>query len=84
MTSVVVEDVAVLMVNVGGEVFAYADRCPHAGTPLSLGHLEGAVLTCAAHEWMFDCRRGVGITSPGVGLEPFAVWVHEGVIWVRI
>ena len=28
----------------GGDVVAFADRCPHRGCPLTLGHCEGGVL----------------------------------------
>ena len=37
---------------------AFADRCPHRGTPLSQGTLVGTTLTCAAHTWEFDVRTG--------------------------
>ena len=32
----------------GGHVVAFADRCPHRHTPLSLGHCEAGVLQCAS------------------------------------
>ncbi|MDX1486015.1 MAG: Rieske 2Fe-2S domain-containing protein, partial [Alphaproteobacteria bacterium] len=31
-------------------------RCPHRGTPLSLGWVEGDGLRCRYHGWKFDCR----------------------------
>jgi 5,5'-dehydrodivanillate O-demethylase len=32
-----------------------AYRCPHRGTPLSLGWVEGDDLRCRYHGWKFDC-----------------------------
>ena len=41
-----------------GAYQAWADRCPHRGTKLSLGHVLGHVaggrLECAYHGWQFD------------------------------
>ena len=41
-----------------GSVRALADRCPHAGAPLSAGALSGAEVVCAWHGWRFDARTG--------------------------
>jgi phenylpropionate dioxygenase-like ring-hydroxylating dioxygenase large terminal subunit len=38
----------------GGAYQAWADRCPHRGTKLSLGHILGDHLECAYHGWQFD------------------------------
>jgi toluene monooxygenase system ferredoxin subunit len=73
MATVSVDGTAVLLANIGGEVVAYEDRCPHAATPLSRGDLKGNVLTCSAHEWVFDCRTGGGINPAVVCLRRFAV-----------
>ena len=37
-----------------GEVHAVADRCPHRGTQLSAGWVEGDCIRCFYHGWMFD------------------------------
>jgi toluene monooxygenase system ferredoxin subunit len=61
MLGIRIGDRDVLLCNLGGEVFAYEDRCPHLANPLSAGHLHEGVLTCAAHEWVFDLRTGAGV-----------------------
>jgi phenylpropionate dioxygenase-like ring-hydroxylating dioxygenase large terminal subunit len=38
----------------GGAVVVFADRCPHRGTPLSLGCAESGGVRCAYHGWRFD------------------------------
>ncbi len=38
-----------------GAPHVVAYRCPHRGTPLSLGWIEGDSLRCRYHGWKFDC-----------------------------
>ena len=56
--AVEVEGQPVCVVRVAEGVFAFDDVCPHRGTPLSLGRLEGTTLTCSAHTWEFDVTSG--------------------------
>ena len=37
-----------------GNYQAWADRCPHRGTKLSIGRVDGGRLECAYHGWQFD------------------------------
>lgn len=57
-TAVEVNGDPVCVVRVGDGVFAFDDVCPHRGTPLSQGSLDGTTLTCAAHTWEFDVTTG--------------------------
>lgn len=72
----------VLLVNVGGQVRAFENRCAHQGIPLSRGRLAAGVLTCAAHEWQYDLATGRCLNPCGVTLRTFAVEVRDGNIWV--
>jgi toluene monooxygenase system ferredoxin subunit len=83
LRAVAVEGVAIVLVNVGGEIRAYDDHCPHSGTPLSNGKLDGEVLTCSAHEWMFDCRLGQGINPASARLCPVPIRIEGDTILVR-
>jgi toluene monooxygenase system ferredoxin subunit len=74
----------VLLANVGGEVRAFEDRCPHLSTPLSDGMLDGNVLMCSAHLWEFDCLTGKGINPTSCGLSAYAVRVEDGTIQVGV
>jgi phenylpropionate dioxygenase-like ring-hydroxylating dioxygenase large terminal subunit len=59
----------------GGEIVAFADRCPHRLSPLSLGHCEGGVLQCAYHGWRFDAGGtcvGIPALGPGATVPPAA------------
>ena len=41
----------IVLANVGGEIRAFEDRCPHLGFQLSEGNVDGRTLTCANHQW---------------------------------
>jgi nitrite reductase/ring-hydroxylating ferredoxin subunit len=56
--SVMVAGEPVCLVRIDDGLFAFDDWCPHRGTPLSQGRLQGTTLTCAAHTWEFDVRTG--------------------------
>ncbi len=73
-------------------VQAWADRCPHRGTRLSLGKVVEGRLECAYHGWQFGaggvCRKVPALPdfSPGAA---YAAQAHEageahGIVWVRL
>ena len=80
-----VDGIDVLFINIKGEVFAYRDKCPHAGTPLSQGLLEDRVLTCSAHLWQFDIvNGGIGVNPKNCRLTGYPVKVEDGKVLVQI
>jgi toluene monooxygenase system ferredoxin subunit len=79
-----VEGRRVLLVNAGGQIRAFEDRCAHQAVPLSQGRLEGDVLTCWAHEWQYDACSGEGLNPLGVRLRRFPVEVRDGAVWVDV
>ncbi len=40
--------------DAGGEVHSWEDRCPHRGTRLTLGTVDGDTVTCRYHGWRYD------------------------------
>ncbi len=43
------------------QLFAWVDRCPHAGAPLRIGRRQGEELTCARHGWVFNLLTGESV-----------------------
>jgi toluene monooxygenase system ferredoxin subunit len=84
MRGVRVGGACVLLVRLGDEIHAYADRCPHLGVRLSEGTLESGVLTCRAHQYQFDAATGAGTNPRNVRLHPYPVSVSNGEITVDI
>ena len=80
LTAVQLGGQKIVLLNVGGEIRAFEDRCPHLSSQLSDGDLEGCTLTCAIHMWEFDALTGMG-TNPGNSqLKAFDTRVREGQI----
>lgn len=50
--------------QVAGELYALADRCPHAGAAVSGGEVEAGVVTCPGHGSRFDVRTGERVRGP--------------------
>jgi 3-phenylpropionate/trans-cinnamate dioxygenase ferredoxin subunit len=54
----------VLLVRLGGVLYALDDLCNHAGCQLSRGRLEGGRVVCPCHLMAFDVRTGAVRTVP--------------------
>jgi toluene monooxygenase system ferredoxin subunit len=70
----------IVLLNVAGEIRAYEDRCPHLGSRLSEGSLDGCALTCAGHLWEFDALTGKGTNPGNCQLTMFGTRVRAGLI----
>jgi toluene monooxygenase system ferredoxin subunit len=84
MRGVILGGVRVLLLDVGGTVHAFEDRCAHMKMPLSSGTLEGGVLTCATHGWRYDASSGRGLNPERVCLRRFRAITRDGDIWVEV
>ena len=75
-----------------GVVHAWEDRCPHRGTRLSIGRVEGDELVCAYHGWRF---AGTGqcttfpalpdVTPPATAYaRVYSATERYGLVWVCV
>ncbi len=79
-----VTGVTALVCRVGGDVFAYRDRCPSCLGTLAGAQLRGAVLRCPACGAGFDAvHAGAGVGGDS-HLEPIPVLVRDGVLSMAI
>lgn len=46
------------LVNLGGEIYALDDDCPHEGGPLSEGQIVGEEIECPWHTSHFNIKTG--------------------------
>jgi nitrite reductase/ring-hydroxylating ferredoxin subunit len=64
MKHVEVEEKEILLANSNGKVYALCDRCSHMNAPLSMGTLNGKVVTCPMHGARFDVTTGKKVGEP--------------------
>jgi 3-phenylpropionate/trans-cinnamate dioxygenase ferredoxin subunit len=80
------DDVAILVVNLDGELYAVEDRCTHDEYDLSSGEVDVAEgsITCVLHGARFDLRDGRALCAPAYDpVAKFPVKIEHGGIWVR-
>jgi nitrite reductase/ring-hydroxylating ferredoxin subunit len=64
-------DLDVLLAHTPAGIVATDDRCPHMSAPLSIGELDGCVISCPLHEGQFDLATGDPARMPTTGgLDP--------------
>jgi nitrite reductase/ring-hydroxylating ferredoxin subunit len=61
------DDLDILLAHTPAGIVATDDRCPHMSAPLSIGELDGCVVTCPLHEGRFDLCTGETVQMPTTG-----------------
>jgi nitrite reductase/ring-hydroxylating ferredoxin subunit len=69
MKYVEVGEKEILLANSEGKIYALCDRCSHMNAPLSIGTLNGKVVTCPMHGARYDVTTGKKVAEPMV-LDP--------------
>ena len=72
----------ILIVNAGGEYFAYQAMCPHEAVALADGIHDGSILTCLEHMWQFDVRTGAPLGDADTGLTGYRLKQEDGALHV--
>lgn len=83
LVQVTVDDEQIVVAHLeGGHVSAFLAGCPHQGTSLAEGYLDGDKLVCPAHLWEFDARCGVGVNPATTKLAMRPVRIDDDAVWV--
>jgi 3-phenylpropionate/trans-cinnamate dioxygenase ferredoxin subunit len=83
-TTVIVDGVPVVVLDVGGQLHVVADDCSHEAYPLSDGEPERDSLTCAMHGARLSLRTGEALAPPAYELiATFPVRVNRDLVQVR-
>jgi chlorite dismutase/nitrite reductase/ring-hydroxylating ferredoxin subunit len=73
----------IALFNVGGAIYAVANRCSHANGSLSDGEVEAMTVTCPYHGSQFDLATGQPLCGPASRpVSRFDVRVDGGMIYV--
>ena len=84
-----VGDIATVVCNVGGNLYAYTDRCPACGSGLTGAELEGVMLVCPGCAQRYDvvrAGRGFGSGKPNgeQHLEPLPLLTEDGGVRIAV
>jgi nitrite reductase/ring-hydroxylating ferredoxin subunit len=74
----------IALFNVGGKFCAIDNTCPHRGGPLGEGSLQGELVTCPWHGWVFNVTTGTLAATDRAGVACYAVKVEGEDILVRV
>ncbi|MBC8647722.1 MAG: Rieske 2Fe-2S domain-containing protein [Thermoanaerobaculia bacterium] len=77
-------DDSVLACDVGGEVYAFRDRCPSGGLAPEGWRREGRVITCPCHGHRFDLSDGHCVDRPELALELLPVRLDDTAVLVGL
>ncbi len=58
MKMATIEGREILLARIGDNYYSADNRCPHMGGNLSMGKLNGTVITCPRHHSQFDLTDG--------------------------
>jgi nitrite reductase/ring-hydroxylating ferredoxin subunit len=69
---------SIVLSNLGGNLFAIDESCPHNGASLFGGKLDGRLLQCPAHGLRFDLATGCMPNVRGFGVGTYPVEQQQG------
>jgi len=80
-----IDDLAIVLFNIAGKLYAIGDVCSHDDGPLGDGDLEGMEIICPRHGARFDVRDGMATSLPAVvDIPAYPVRVVEGQIEIGV
>jgi nitrite reductase (NADH) small subunit len=71
--TVEIDSKRIAVFNVDGQFYAIDDECPHQGGPLGEGDLDGPIVTCPWHAWMYDVTTGINTDDDTICLAKYEV-----------
>lgn len=80
-----INDVWIIVFNVGGAFYAVEDMCSHEEYYLSEGELQDHAIECPKHGACFDIRTGQHLTPPAVSpIKTFPTRIEGNVLQVGV
>ena len=83
-TAIELEGRRIAIFQVDGKFYAIDNSCGHRGGPLSEGSLDGNVISCPWHGFLFDVTTGYCATNPTIKQISYPVKIEGNDIWVEI
>lgn len=78
LCNVTVGSKQITLARIENQLFAFAEKCPHAGNLLSEGYLDvKGCIVCPMHGYRFALQNGRNVTGEGYKLKIFPVEKRE-------
>jgi len=75
----------IVILNVGGKIYAIGDVCTHDEGPLGEGEVDGFEIICPRHGARFDLRNGKAVALPAVvDTAWYVTRIRDGIIEIGI
>lgn len=85
MKGVAAKGIEMLVVRLGGKVYAMESECTHQGGPLAEGELNDSVVTCPWHQAQFDVKTGKVMRGPAqLPQKVHKVKIEDGKVMVEV
>jgi 3-phenylpropionate/trans-cinnamate dioxygenase ferredoxin subunit len=78
------EGMTIVLFKLDGAIHALDDSCPHAGSSLAAGELEGVFIQCRGHGLHFDVRTGRMRGADSFCAKTYPVRVVDGEVAIGI
>jgi len=80
-----IDNLPIVVFNIGGQLYAIGDVCSHDDGPLGDGDIEGMEVSCPRHGARFDVRSGKVTALPAVeDIPAYPVRVMDGQIEIGL
>jgi 3-phenylpropionate/trans-cinnamate dioxygenase ferredoxin subunit len=80
--STIIEEWPVLVTRFGGKLFALVNKCSHASSELSGGHIRRGMIMCPLHGARFDLASGQCVSGTYRPLKTFECRIQDG--WIEV
>jgi 3-phenylpropionate/trans-cinnamate dioxygenase ferredoxin subunit len=74
----------IALFRVQGQCYAIDDSCPHQGSSLVIGRVEGTTVTCRAHGLRFDLATCCMRPTTGLKVRSYPVRLKEGRVQIDV
>lgn len=75
---------SIAIFNVDNTLYAIDDSCPHAGSSLFTGKLDGLHLQCPAHGLRFHLQTGCMPGGKGLAVQSYSVGLVDGHLSIAV
>ena len=75
----------ILLMRVGGSLYALHDECPHRRVPISdRGYINEDVVYCGYHNWGFKIDIGAHTMPTGVCVDRYDVREEDDKVYIKV